>query len=390
MQLSVWQLDPAHLTPYYNLALCSALAQADCEVHYATSMFLYDSALLYPTDFQTHFLYFSQSNLLRFFQTSLVRRILRTFQYPIGHYGFLQVLDENPPAIVHIQWARLPHLDQWLIAQLHQRGIPVIYTAHDIEPLFSYVFDLSRIYSAVDAIIAHTNANRNILLQRYPYLSEKALRVIPHLAPAWEVPQKADRDVARSLLEVADAIPLLLFFGSNRAYKSLDVLIEAFIRAREARPDLWLLVAGLSTNSPKLSPLRASHILVKSEYIPSDQVWMYHLAADVVVLPYSQISQSGELITAMSFGLPVIVTEAGGMPETVNENGWVVPINDPVALSEAIIDAFSDMSRLKSLGNRSLQVIQEFHSPSQIVKKTLALYSEIIQCYSGSSTAPTV
>ena len=54
MSLSVWQVDPVHLTPYYNLTLGAALAQVGCEVHYVTSNFIYDAALLYPADIQTH------------------------------------------------------------------------------------------------------------------------------------------------------------------------------------------------------------------------------------------------------------------------------------------------------------------------------------------------
>ncbi len=390
MRLTVWQIDATHLTPYYNLALCSALAQADCDVHYATSRFIYDTELIYPSNFQIHFFYFPQADLPRFFCAPSLRRLLRTYLYPIGNLRLLRAIDVNPPAIVHMQWTRLPRLDESLIAQLHQRGIPVVYTAHDVEPLFSHAFNLSRIYTAVDAIIVHAEANRDFLLQRYPNLSEKIIRMIPHLAPEWMIPQGADRAGARSILGIAPDAQILLFFGSSRRYKGLDILKEAFRQARAACPSLWLVVAGHLDDLQASSSLPESQLLIEPNYIPSDRVWIYHLAADVIVLPYTQISQSGELITAMSFGLPVIVTDVGGMPETIYKNGWVVSPDDPEALTDAIIDAFSDIPRLQSMGNQSLQLIQEVHSPAQVAQQTIALYEEVIRCHSASSTVPIV
>ncbi|MEO8392535.1 MAG: glycosyltransferase family 4 protein, partial [Chloroflexota bacterium] len=319
-----------------------------------------------------------------------MRRWLRMLLYPVGNLRLLRSIDVNSPAIVHMQWTRLPRLDQWLIAQLHQRGIPVVYTAHDVEPLFSQAFNLSSIYTAVDAIIVHAEANRDFMLQRYPSLSEKVIRVIPHLASEWVIPPGADRASARAILSIAPDAQVLLFFGSSRRYKGLNILVEAFAQAREACPSLWLAVAGHLENLQIFSSLPEARLLVEPNYIPSDQVWIYHLAADLVVLPYSQISQSGELITAMSFGLPVIATNIGGMPETINKNGWVVPPNDANALTAAIIDAFSDIPRLRSMGDQSLQLIQERHSPAQVAQQTIALYEEIIRCRSVSSTVPIV
>jgi glycosyltransferase involved in cell wall biosynthesis len=377
MPLSVWQIDPIHLTPYYNLALCAALAQAGGDMHYATSQFVYDTALLYPGNIQIHFFYFPQADHNQFLGHSSVRSLRRTLEYPIGHWRLLQAIDANTSSIVHIQWARLPYLDRWLISQLHQRGIPIVYTAHDVEPLFSKAFNLFKIYTAADAIIVHTEANRDLLLRRFPKLLDK-VRVIPHPAPEWVIPSNANRAAARAYLGLGVDVSVVLFFGSNRPYKGLDMLVEAYTRAQAHRPDLWLLIAGRLDDPGILTDLRKSQVFVKPEYIPSDQVWLYHLAADIAVFPYRQISQSGELITAMSFGLPVIVTDIGGMPETVGENGWVVPPDDPIALSEAILDAFSDMPRLKMRASRSAQLIHEAYSPTLVAKQTMKLYYEVI------------
>ena len=378
MRNSVWQIDSAHLTPYYNLALCSALAQANWNVYYATSTSIYNSALSYPSNFETHFFYFPQKDTSRLLFHPIVWRVLRTLNYPFGHRKLLQSIANTPQTLVHLQWARLPFFDLCLIRHLHQIGIPVVYTAHDIDPLFNHAFDLSRIYTRVDAIIVHSEANRSKLLQRYPSLIGKTIRVIPHLAPNWAVPMDSNRAEARLRLGLAANVPVILFFGSNRSYKGFDVLLEAFSHARRILPDLWLLVAGKFENSLDVSSFTERQILIEPNYIPADCVWIYHLAADVAVLPYRQISQSGELITAMSFGLPVIVTDVGGIAETMKGNGWVVPPGDPVVLADAIVDAFSSDSRLHSLSILSREIVRDNHSPDLIAQQTIALYSELI------------
>ncbi len=375
MNRSVWQIDPTHLTPYYNLTLCSALAQAGWNVHYASSVFIYDSALSYSNDFQTHFFYFPQIYTAKLACHPFMRRILRIYFYPFGHRRVLQSVIANPPTLVHLQWTRLPRLDLYLVNQLHRHGIPVIYTAHDVEPLFPYAFDLSAIYTAVDAIVVHTEANQNKLLQHHPSLSEKKIHVIPHIAPTWPLPSGANRSAARLWLGLAPNVPVLLFFGSNRPYKGFDVLMDAFAYVRKIFPDLWLVIAGRFDDSQYLS-FRQSQVLIEPNYVPADRVWTYHLAADVVVLPYRKISQSGELITAMSFGIPVIVTGVGGLAETVNGTGWVVSPDDPIALAEAILDAFSNNSRLESMSKLSSHIIREYHSPDVVAQQTVKLYSE--------------
>ena len=80
----------------------------------------------------------------------------------------------------------------------------------------------------------------------------------------------------------------------------------------------------------------------------------------------------------MSFGLPVIVTDIGAMPETISGNGWVVPANDSEAMATALLKATGDMYRLEAMGQRSLDLITERHSGKIIAEQTLCLYDQAI------------
>ena len=84
--LTVWQLDPAQTTAYYNAALCNALVQVGCNVHYVTSRYLYEDSLPLSADVQVEYAYklILSRSLLR--QSRWLRRGTRAITYPLGHW----------------------------------------------------------------------------------------------------------------------------------------------------------------------------------------------------------------------------------------------------------------------------------------------------------------
>src|SRR5664279_1806700 len=102
MGLKVWQVDPAHMTPYYNRALCAALAEAGCTVRYLTSPYLYDSALPAPVGYRREYFYFRGLHDARWLAYPHLRRLLRSGLYPLGHRRLIRELDRDPPDVVHI------------------------------------------------------------------------------------------------------------------------------------------------------------------------------------------------------------------------------------------------------------------------------------------------
>lgn len=114
-------------------------------------------------------------------------------------------------------------------------------------------------------------------------------------------------------------------------------------------------------------------------YVPQEDIWIYHLIADVAVFPYRKIYQSAALLTAMSFGCPVIVTDVGGMPETVDGNGWVIPPEDPHILARTIDEAVRDSTRLESMSRRSLEIIEQKHSLTAVGRQLMDLYQRLLR-----------
>lgn len=374
--MKIWQLDPFGLTPYYDHALCQALADAGHEVHLFASPHPYDSASLPQSNYTVHDDCYSFGRLER---RASMRRLLRMAGYPSAHRRLLARLDLEPPEVVHIQWCRLPLVDCWLVRAIQARGIPVIHTVHDVDPLFSFAFiqSLGSVYAAANRLIVHAHENRERLLSRYPHLAPKTT-AIPHIGARWPEPLNASSAQAREYLKIPSDVPVLLFFGSSRPYKGLDLLLEAVCVARRTTPELWLIVAGRIDTLREIRALSrmGDQTVICTRYVPSDQVWLYHRAADAAVFPYRQVSQSGALISAMAFGMPVIVSAVGGMPETVDGNGWIVPANDADMLASAIVELANNRSQLVKMGQRSLELIRERHSSELVAQATVAVYQE--------------
>lgn len=160
---------------------------------------------------------------------------------------------------------------------------------------------------------------------------------------------------AESKAEACTALKLdpeakyLLFFGFIRAYKGLDLLLEAMaIPALQAIPDLKLLIAGEFYEEAK--PYRdliekhglQDRLVLRTDFIPNAEVRHYFCAADLVVQPYRHATQSGVTQVAYHFDKPMVVTNVGGLSELVphGEVGYVVEPN-PEAIAAAILDFYT-------------------------------------------------
>ena len=153
------------------------------------------------------------------------------------------------------------------------------------------------------------------------------------------MPSKA---AARTRLGLPPERNVLLFFGLIRPYKGLGYLIEAMPQVLKSL-DCSLLVAGeFYDDKSKYTKLidahqLGPHVRLEDKYISNEEVAVYFAAADVVVLPYVEASQSGIVPIAYSFNTPVISTRVGGLPEAVidGQTGFLVDPGSPERLAEA-------------------------------------------------------
>jgi glycosyltransferase involved in cell wall biosynthesis len=160
------------------------------------------------------------------------------------------------------------------------------------------------------------------------------------------------RQQARQALGVGEEDKALLFFGNIAPYKGLEYLVAAFSRLAAGDERYRLIIAGRPKGSEaywagvQAALTRAGvrdRTIEHAEFIPDEKAEVYFKAADVLVLPYTHVFQSGVLFLGYSFGLPAIVTDVGSMKEDIVEGttGFVCRPKDATDLARAIRSFFS-------------------------------------------------
>ncbi len=177
-------------------------------------------------------------------------------------------------------------------------------------------------------------------------------RVVPH--PAYEPVGQVSKIEARRRLGLDPETPVLLFFGYVRPYKGLNILLQALREARKSVP-VQLVVAGefyepLSVYEQQARELGLEKVVhFHNRYVPNEEVPVFFGAADVVVLPYLSATQSGIVPMAYAYGIPVVTTTVGGLPEVVEDGktGLLVPPGNAQALAEAVVRFYRDEDRAR-------------------------------------------
>ena len=150
---------------------------------------------------------------------------------------------------------------------------------------------------------------------------------------------------ALAALQLPATTGYLLFFGFIRAYKGLDIMLEALADKRLAELPIKLIIAGefYEDAAPYEALIRRyqleDRIVRATDFIPNERVVDYFCAADLIVQPYKNATQSGVSQIAYHFERPMLVTDVGGLAELIPNGvvGYVVP-----PTSAAIVDAVVD------------------------------------------------
>jgi glycosyltransferase involved in cell wall biosynthesis len=264
--------------------------------------------------------------------------------------------------IFHILWYNRFEAFDNVFWPLYYRalGKRLVLTAHNIDRMQRdgrrsefLTASLRFLYRQVDYIFVHTEKMRWELERDFGVPHQK-IGVIPYGINNAVPVSGIGRTGARQALGLRDDEKVLLFFGNIAPYKGLDLLLDAL----QIVPACRLVVAGrLKQNSTGYWNEIEERITQKGlqdrvirhiRFIPDEKIELYFKAADVLVLPYRRIYQSGVLFLAYSFGLPVVATDVGDLRNAIQKGvtGYFCKRDDATALADAITEYFaSDLYR---------------------------------------------
>ena len=160
---------------------------------------------------------------------------------------------------------------------------------------------------------------------------------------------KATRQESLKFLGLDDSRRYMLFFGLIRDYKGLDLLLKAYADSRFRKMNVRLIVAGeFYSGSDKYFEMEKElglegMVVWKSDFVPDSEVRYCFGAADIIVQPYKSATQSGVTQIAYHFEKPMLVTDVGGLAETVPDGkvGYVVK-PEPDRIADALVDFFEN------------------------------------------------
>jgi glycosyltransferase involved in cell wall biosynthesis len=355
-------VDPSAFTPPYDRALCAALARAGADTRLVTSTFVHGAvprAEGYTVD-------------ERFYRgvpaAGRGRVPAKLARHAPDMLAAARDARRRGAGVVHFQWLAVQPLDVVLLRAFPR---PLVLTAHDVlprEPRPGQRAAQRALYRRVDAVVVHSQHGRSRLVDEIGVPDAK-ITVIPHgvLRPA------GDDGLPSELAGVEG--PVVLFFGLLRPYKGLDVLLEAWRGVDGA--ELWIV------GMPRMdtSALRASAppgVRFVERFVPDAEVAALFRRADVAVLPYREIDQSGVLFTALGAGTPLVLSAVGGFPEVAAEGAAeLVPPGDPAALREVLLGLLGDPEARERLAAGARRAASERYGWDAIARRHLDLYARL-------------
>jgi glycosyltransferase involved in cell wall biosynthesis len=296
--------------------------------------------------------------------------------------------------ILHVHWPdKALNAESWAVraagavaalasvTAAHLHGSRVIWTAHNARPHESRHPRLERwFWSAfvrrVDAVIHLSVAGRQAVEALHPALAALPNAVVPHGHYRGAYPDAVSREEARAILAIPHGARVVSFLGLVRPYKNVSHLVRVVRDLPTEAGEVILLVAGAPHPPALAEPIREaaggdSRVRLVLEHIPEEDVQHYLRAADLVVLPFTAITNSGSALLALSFARPVLVPARGAMGELQALTGgdWVSTYEGDLT-PEILAGALDRAMSLPAGGAPRLDALEW----PAIARQTLALY----------------
>jgi len=325
-------------------------------------------------------------------------KILRVLRYYVRLVAYAATAK---PKLFHILWNNKFQLLDCTVLMLYYRllGKRVVFTAHNVNAgkRDSNDSSLNRAllkiqYGLCDHIFVHTEGMKTEMTSEFRIPGSK-ISVIPFGVNNTVPNTSLSSAEAKRQLGIGKNDKALLFFGNIAPYKGLEYLVAAFDQLLKVDRSYRLLVVGKPKGPESYwNEVRraiatsdiADRIIAKIEYVPDDDTELYFKAADVLILPYAHVFQSGVLFLGYSFGLSAIAADVGSLKEEIieGETGLIFKPRDSSDLA-CKIDTYFNSELFHNLESRRAEIkayANERYSWDKVAAITTAIYSRFLSC----------
>jgi glycosyltransferase involved in cell wall biosynthesis len=329
-------------------------------------------------------------------EVGLARKMARVFMY---YCRLIRYVANAKPKLFHILWNNKCQVFDRTLLLLYYKllGKRLVLTAHNVNAgkrdgndSWLNRFSLRAQYSLLDHIVVHTERMKAELCSEFGVPKGK-VSVIPFGINNTVTNTALTPIKAKRLLGLGQNDKTLLFFGNIAPYKGLEYLVTAFGELVKSNRAYRLIIVGRPKGSKAYwSRLQETiinngirdHTIQKIEYVPDEETELYFKAADVLILPYTHIFQSGVLLLGYSFGLPAIAADVGTLREEIIEEktGFIFKAQDSADLAKAI-GRYFESELFQNLENRRLEIKEyanERYSWSKVAQITTSVYSNLL------------
>jgi glycosyltransferase involved in cell wall biosynthesis len=354
-------VDPSAYTPPYDRALAAALTRAGVDTTLVTSRFDYGDVPA-ADGFTVDERFYRAAGRLGG-PGSRARRAAKLAEHVPEMVAYARAA--RAADLVHFQWLTVQPLDVHLLP----RGRPTVLTAHDVlprEPRLGQLRAQRRLYERVDHVVVHS-AHGAARLRGALGVDPARVSVIPH--GAFTHLAGLEARLPPELAGTPPGRPVVVLPGLLRPYKGLDVLLDAWRGIADA--ELW--VVGM----PRM-PLPAAvpaGVRLVPRFVADAELAAVLRRADLVVLPYREIDQSGVLYSALGLGRPLLLSEVGGFPEVAATGAAeLVRPGDADALHAALRALLDDPARRAALAAAAARAAAGEYSWDRVAQRHRELY----------------
>ena len=266
----------------------------------------------------------------------------------------------------------------------HRRRIPCLLTCHTVmDSLFSIFLQrpMGMALRRTDRLIAVSQASaRFCCLLGCP---EKRITVVPNGVDLACFNGNLNAFVMRKELGIGDE-PLVVTASRLIKRKNPNLLISAFAKVLKVVPDAKLVIAGSGREQDNLSRqvkgLNIANSVFMAGELSKERVAQLMAAADVFALPSKMESFGLALLEASATGVPVVCSNAGGVPEVFQDgfNALLYPPGDDIAMAKAIIRLIQDRKLAKTISANAVATSRRF-TWEIAAERTLRVYEEVLQ-----------